>query len=337
MDIIYCSKCKKKTASTNVEKVKTINNKWRLKAVCKVCGHEKSTFIKAPEASEVVKDVKPLTSKEKLIEAEELHKPVIKKFLKRKIVTRGIDDLWAADLVIMDKYVKENEGYKYMLNIIDTFSKYAWSEPLVRKNGSDVTKAFGIIIKRASSVGHKTPNLLHTDKGGEFENKEFKSLLAKHDIKMYHTENEEKSAIVERFNRTLNQKMKVQFEARQTFRWVDILQGLIHDYNNRVHRTTGMKPVDVSEENEQLLIKNYKQYEQTRYLKPKLKVGDRVRITVKKDTFSNKYRRNWTREIFVVVEVLNTQPVTYRIDALDGEEIVGSFYEQELQKTTLCK
>lgn len=102
-------------------------------------------------------------------------------------------------------------------------------------------------------------------------------------------------------------------------------------------RTTGMKPVDVSEENEHILIKNYKHYEQTGPLKQKLKVGDRVRITVKKDTFSNKYRRNCTQEIFVVVEVLNMQPVTYRIDALDGEEIVGSLYEPELQKTTLCE
>lgn len=264
--------------------------------------------------------------------AKELHKPVIKKFAKRRIVTLGIDDLWAADLVIMRKYASENNGYKYILNVIDTFSKYAWAEPLFTKNGKDVARAFSSIIKRAIMVGHNAPKLLHCDKGLEFKNKDFHKVLHEHNIKMYHTENEEKSAIIERFNRTLNEKMKIQFEIRQSFKWFDILHRIIQEYNHNEHRTIGMKPVEVTETDEHDLLIRYGKHEQ-KSTKPKLKIGDKVRITVKKDVFSNKYRRNWTREIFEVCEILHTTPVTYRIKDMNGEEIIGSFYEQELQKT----
>jgi len=273
-----------------------------------------------------------MNHKMQIREAQELHKPVTKKFAKRKIVTLGIDDLWAADLVIMNQFSSENDGFKYMINVIDTFSKYAFSEPLKTKSGLEVAKAFATIIKKAKNVNHKPPKLLHVDKGLEFRNKDFKKVLQEHNIGMYHTENEEKSAIVERFNRTLNRKMKIQFEIRKNFRWIDILQTLIKSYNNTTHRTIGMKPVDVSAEFEHDLLMRYaKTYPKN--TKPKLKVGDKVRITVEKDIFSNKYRRNWTTEIFEIYEVQNTAPVTYKIRDLTGEEIIGSFYELELQKT----
>lgn len=273
-----------------------------------------------------------MSHKNEIREAQELHKPVTKKFTKRKIVTLGIDNLWAADLVIMNQFSGENDGFKYMINVIDTFSKYAWSEPLKTKSGLEVAKAFVTIIKKAETVNHKPPKLLHVDKGLEFRNKDFKKVLKEHAIDMYHTENEEKSAIVERFNGTLNRKMKVQFELRKSFRWIDILQGLIKTYNNTVHRTIGMKPSEVSPEFEHdLLLRLSKTNPKS--AKPKLKVGDKVRITVKKDIFSNKYRRNWTTEIFEIFKIQNTAPVTYRIRDSAGEEIIGSFYELELQKT----
>lgn len=319
---LYCPKCKRKTASTDEERIKTVNNRWRLRGRCVVCMREKSSFIKAPMYDE-------------LDEARELHRPVIKKFPKRKIVTLGIDDLWAADLVIMNRFTSENDGYKYMLNVIDTFSKFAWSEPLFNKNGVEVAKAFETILQRAiTHNGHKAPNLLHTDKGREFLNKEFKSVLSKHNIKIYHTENEEKSAIVERFNRTLNELMKIQFEIRKSFRWVDMLQHLIKTYNSSVHSTIRMRPVDVNADCESYIRNLFlNKMKLLKHPTPKLRVGDRVRIVAKKDMFSNKYTRNWRREVFTVSQIQSTKPVTYRIKDDDGEEIIGSFYEKELQQS----
>jgi hypothetical protein len=111
----------------------------------------------------------------KLLLAKELHKPVRTSFEKRSILTKGIDDLWAAYLIDMKKYCKENRGYMYILNILVIFSEFAWAIPIKSKDGVTVSKAFEKIIKSTKSQNHKPPNLLHTVKGTEFENKFLKA------------------------------------------------------------------------------------------------------------------------------------------------------------------
>ncbi|XP_008189655.1 uncharacterized protein LOC103311729, partial [Acyrthosiphon pisum] len=152
-----------------------------------------------------------------MILAKELHKPVRKKFTKRRIFTKGIDDLWAADLVIMRNYSDENKGYSYIITVIDTFSKFSWALELKKKDGINVSEAFEKIIKQAISQNHNAPKLLHADK--------------------------EKSSIIERFNRTLNSKMRLHFEVFE--KWIKILQSLIDEYNFKdIHRSIGMRPCE---------------------------------------------------------------------------------------------
>jgi hypothetical protein len=150
---------------------------------------------------------------------------------------------------------------------------------------------------------------------------------------MYHTHNLEKSAIVERFNRTLNSKMKIQFEVRNNKRWFDILESLVDEYNFKdKHRSIGMTPSEVNKSNEDLVLRTlFKQSNKKSNVK--FQVGDRVRISKFKYTFGNKYKPNWSQTIYVINEILNTNPVTYKIKYLDGEEITGTFYNEELQKT----
>ena len=150
---------------------------------------------------------------------------------------------------------------------------------------------------------------------------------------MYHTHNLEKSAIVERFNRTSNNKMRILFEVRNNKKWLDILQNLLDEYNFKdKHRCIGMTPAEVNKSNENLVLRAL--FEQSKKKSTvKFKVGNRVRITAFKNTFGNKYDSNWTREIFVITEILNTEPITYKIKDLDNEEIIGIFYNEELQKT----
>lgn len=330
---IHCHKCKKKTKNINPEIVEMKNGLFRIATKCSICKTNKSKIIKK-EIKPIVK--KDLNKKDQIIEAKEIHAPIRKKFPKRKIITLGVDDLWAADLIIMKNYEKENEGYKYMLNVIDTFSKYVWSKPLKKKDGKNVSKAFEEIIKNAIQIGHKSPNLLHTDKGLEFKNKEFDEILNKYNIKLYHTENEEKSSIIERYNRTQNEKMKVQFEINKNFRWIDILPKIVKEYNNSYHSTIKMKPIDVNKESEKELKETIFKYTPPKFVtKTKFKINDRVRIANKKSTFSNKYKNNWSREIFVVSKINNTNPVTYNIKDLNNEDIIGSFYDYELKKTNL--
>ena len=127
--------------------------------------------------------------------ANELHKPVTKNFSKRAVISNGIDKIWAADLVEMQKFSKWNKGVKYLLMVIDMFSKYGWITPLTDKKPETVSKAFDEIFKSKSK-----PQMLWTDKGSEFISKHLKDFLKKNKIKLYHTENEEKSSVVERWN-----------------------------------------------------------------------------------------------------------------------------------------
>jgi len=240
---IYRSKCKKKTSNFNNITAQTSNGRWRVSAQCLKCKTDKGQFIQKPQ-------------EDRLLLAKELHKPVRIYFRKRSILTEGIDDLWVADLIDMKKYSEENVGYVYLLNVIDTFSKFAWAIPIKKKDGVTVSKAFGKIIKSAKSQNHKPHNLLHTDKVLEFENKYFKNLLSNFNIKMYHTQNLEKSAIIEKFNRTLNSNMGIQFEARNNKKWIYILQNLLDEYNFKdKRRSIGMTPSEVNKSNENLVLR----------------------------------------------------------------------------------
>lgn len=232
----------------------------------------------------------------------------------------------------MRKYADDNNGYKYILNVIDTFSKFVWSKPLKYKTGKSVAKAF------ESLLHNRKPKLLHVDKGLEFVNKDFIKILDKYNIKMYHTENEEKSTIIERFNGTLNRKMKPYFTANNNFKWINILDTLIKEYNYKdYHRTIKMKPFEVNKDNEKYILNTvYSPNRDRFYEKPKFKISDKVRITKFKSTFANKYETNWTNEIFKIHKILYTNPITYKLKDLNGEEVIGGFYNKELQKCKIC-
>ena len=102
--------------------------------------------------------------------AEELHKPITRNFRKRRVISHGIDKIWAADLVEMQKYSKWNKGLKYLLMVIDVFSKYGWIIPLKDKKTESVSLAFDTIFKKSK----RKPEKLWTDKGSEFISKHFK-------------------------------------------------------------------------------------------------------------------------------------------------------------------
>ena len=148
--------------------------------------------------------------------AQELHKPRRVRFQKRRVHVKGVDLIWSADLVDMSAFSssKENHGVKYLLTIIDVFSKYAWIMPLKTKTGKDITKAFDYIIKG----GGRKPSRLWVDKGTEFYNKTFKKYLEENSIHMYSTHNEGKAVVVERFNKTMKTWMWKYFSANNTTR-----------------------------------------------------------------------------------------------------------------------
>ena len=200
---------------------------------------------------------KPTTKKrtsewsEKL--SEELHKPVKRKFQRRHVLVNEVDDIWSCDLVEMQEWSKNNKNFRYMLNVVDCFSKYAWSVPLKDKTAKTVLDAFKKIVKQSSRI----PKHLWVDEGKEFYNKELTAWLKENNIVRYSTYGEHKSSICERFNRTLKTNMWKRFTAENTRNWVDMLDKLLSDYNNHRHSSIKMKPIDaVLKENQPLVFNN---------------------------------------------------------------------------------
>lgn len=258
----------------------------------------------------------------------ELHKPARKNFPRRRVITKGIDDLWQADLVELGAYYKENNNFRFLLVVIDTFSKFSWVSPLKNKTADEITNALRKIIVKCQ----RFPKHLQTDMGKEFYNIKFKNLMYKLNINHYSSYSSLKASIVERLNRTIKQRMWKIFSYRGSFKWIDIIQKIIDEYNRSKHRTIKMAPIDVTKSNEKFILKHRFNYKQ-KLAESKFKKGDYVRISKYKTVFDKGYTPNWSTEIFEIVEVKNKIPVTYILKDYHNQTIAGRFYEYELQKT----
>ena len=232
----------------------------------------------------------------------------------------------------MGKFSDWNKGIKYLLMVIDVFSKFGWIEPLQNKKGETVAAGFEKLFKLG-----RQPRLLWTDKGKEFYNKNVNQLLSKKNIKLYSTENEEKSSVVERFNRTIKQMMWKMISANNNTIYADKIDELLKNYNSSWHRSVQMSPVAASDikNTHQVFANLYSDEIYKQVKKPKFRIGDRVRISkYKRKLFDKGFTPNWTEEIFVIDDILHTKPITFRVVDLQGEAVTGSFYEQELQTIT---
>jgi len=219
----------------------------------------------------------------------------------------------------MQAFSKYNKRVKYLLTVVDIFSKYGWMIPLKNKTGTEVAGALQKVFKK------RKPEKLWVDKGKEFYNKHVQQL-----VDLYSTENEEKSSVVERWNKTMKDKMFKYFTANSTRKYIDILDEFVNRYNNTVHSSIKMTPTEASKgENENQVWRNmYGDYSPPERKAPKFSVDDKVRITKNKSIFEKGYTPRWTEEVFTISEVRYTDPITYKLKNLNGEEIKGSFYEQ---------
>lgn len=283
-----------------------------------------------------VKDTKIKTTKseiKKFISAKEaysLHKPKRLNYPRKQVVVRGIDDTWQIDLVDVTPLKNENEGNKFILTCIDVFSKYGQAGEMKNKEKRTSTDAFAKMIKK------RKPRRIQCDKGSEFFNDLFKKLLKDNDIHMYATDSDLKASVVERFNRTLKEKMWRYFTAKGTKKWIDVLPDFLKSYNNTYHRSIMRKPNQVKKKDESdvylTLYKHKKNEGNTETINIRYKIGDYVRISKIKKTFEKGYTPNWTREIFKIYSIIATVPPSYKLSDLNNEKLTGSFYDLELQK-----
>jgi transposase InsO family protein len=263
-----------------------------------------------------------------------LHKPTRKLFKRNRIIVNGIDDTFQMDLVDVSTLADTNDGHNFILTAIDVFSKFAWAIPLKNKSASAVNAG----LKEILDTG-RIPQRIHTDQGKEFLNKIIAGTLKKYNIKLYTLNSEMKASIVERFNRTLREKMWRYFSHHVTYRYIDILQDLLKNYNGSFHRSIKTTPFKVSSKNEASIWKTLYGHNKSEFTNDsinfKFQVGDHVRISTSKNTFEKGYSPNWSREIFIIQERLARNPPVYILkDTHDTEPTVldGIFYEQQLQK-----
>ena len=258
---------------------------------------------------------------------EELHAPARKNFPRRHVIVYGYDDLWQADVVEMRPYARYNKSYNYILTVIDVLSKYAWALPLKTKSGNEMVDAIAKIIRD----DRRCPKNLQTDMGKEFYNANVQKLLKEYNINHYSTYSVMKASIVERFNRTLKNNMWKQFTHNGNYRWIDLLPRLVSEYNARKHRTIGMRPIDVTPVKADKLLTTV--YSHVKIAAPgRFKVGDSVRVSKFKTIFEKGYTPNWTTEVFKIIKVQKTNPVTYLLEDYRGKPVAGGFYEYELHR-----
>ncbi|XP_018315637.1 uncharacterized protein [Mycetomoellerius zeteki] len=196
---------------------------------------------------------------------EELHAPARRNFSRRRVIVRGYNDLWQADIVEIRPYSSYNRGRHYILTVIDVLSKYAWAVPLKSKGGSETADAIAEIIRESG----RCPKNLQTDMGKEFYNADVQKILTKHNVNHYSTYSTLKA----------------------NYKWVDELPRLVSDYNARKYRTIGMRPADVTPAIAERLLGTV--YSAIKIAgAAKFKVGDSVRVSKYKTIFEKGYTPN---------------------------------------------
>ena len=260
--------------------------------------------------------------------SNELNRPTIQKFERKKVIVNHINEIHSTDLVDMTQYSKINKGYKYIFTNIDVFSKIAYAFPLKSKKIQDIKPCFEkIFIKNK-------PKYIWSDKEPAFLSKEMQKFFKDNDVKIYHTNSHLKAVVIERFNRSLRELMLKEFVKNNNTIWYNILPKLIKIYNNRFHNTIEMKPLEANKNNERNIKENIYTYNKTSK-NPKFKINDLVRISLKRRNLFDKPSSNikWSQELFKIYSINRSNVITYKIKDFNNEIIEGIFYEKELQKT----
>lgn len=263
--------------------------------------------------------------------ARELHAPVRTKFRKRVVIAPSVDNTWAIDLADMTTYSKVNKGYKWLLMVIDCFSKYGHIVPMKSKTGAETADAFTKLFRE-----NTPPKRCWADGGGEFWNAQVSKVFKKYNVKLYKTQNELKSSIVERWIRTFKRHMFMMFTSERTRSYIPVLDEMVQRYNNTYHRSIGCSPNKArDEDNFQSVYDHLYPAKKKNYQKkpPVFKIGDLVRITKQRKKFYKGYTPNYTEEQFKVVGIQDTDPITYKLSDLSNEEIIGTFYKENMIKS----
>lgn len=268
-----------------------------------------------------------------------MHKPAKQNFKRNPVVVSRKDEQWQGDLLFLPDLAQFNQGVICHLLVVDVLSRFMWVEPMKNKTGVECTSAFKKILDRSHP---RKPQRLQTDDGKEFFNHNFQELMKVYKINHFSTKSDLKAALAERAIKTIKEKIYKYLSSNPlNNNYLSVLQDIVSSYNNTYHSSIGMAPSSVTSCNSgKVLWRLYhKIWEKNRGDErprggQKLHVGDFVRYSSRKFPLSKRYRGNWTEEIFKIVKIKDSVPRRlYKLEDLNGEEIQGGFYEEELQLT----
>ena len=253
-------------------------------------------------------------------------KPPKRNYNTNKTDVYHIDDIWSPDILDLKDYgSKNNRGYRYVLVIIDNFSKFGWTIPLKNKNAQTIKDSFENILTNSK----RKPNLIETDRGKEFYNNIFQDFLNKNNIKLYSRNSSYGAVFAERFNRTIRDLLKKIVFEQGDANWIDVLPTITKQYNNRIHSSTKLSPKNASlKKNEGYVYKNL--LDKRKKVKPKFQINDLVRTADLKRTFSKGDTTNWSYKLYKITEIINDTIPSYKINNLSER-----YNESLLKKTEL--
>ena len=241
-------------------------------------------------------DVKAFMAQKKSIS---LHKRKIRNFLRRPIIVPGPFHSISADLIDYQRFSRQNHGYKYILCVVDMFSRMNYVRPLHSKKASEVAGQIDDIITSMQFI----PRFFTSDKGLEFDirNLDIRSILEdKFHMIVYYTSGPKKNSMVERFNRTLKERIERYFTEKKTKKWIDILQDFSKNINNTVNRSIGIPPAQVTLDNADSISTKLYPNRGKKVKCDRIIIGDRVRIVLPANVFDKGYRQAWSDEIYTV-------------------------------------
>ena len=249
-----------------------------------------------------------------------------------KVKVTGQHDQFDADLADFQKLAPANDNTHFLLVVIDVFSRFAWVEPIVDKTNRSVIAAFEKIFERG-----RVPRRLRTDNGKEFTGNVIQDYFTEQNITHFVALNEVKANFAERVIKTIKSKLYRYMTMMKSPRYIDVLQDIVHSYNNTYHNTIRMTPSEVTHNNESVLW--WMQYRPSykfdgRPPPPfKYKIGDHVRIPMLTTVFAREYDSRWTEEVFIITERFRRDRNInmYKVVDRNDEPVLGTFYEMELQ------
>ena len=262
----------------------------------------------------------------KIIINEIYSKPPKENYDTNKTDVYYIDDIWSLDILDLKDYGSENNrGYRYVLVIIDNFSKYGWTIPLKNKNAQTTKDSFENILRSSK----RKPNLIESDRGKEFYNNIFQNFLNKNDIKLYSRNSSYGAVFAERFNRTIRDLLKRPVFEKGDGNWIDVLQTITKQYKNTTHSSTKLSPKDASlKKNVGYVYKNL--LDKRNKINAEFQINNLVRTADLKKTFSKGDTTNWSYKLYKITEIIKDTIPSFKIHNLKER-----YNEALLKKTEL--